>query len=283
MSLCCCSTAAGRGFLLPSILLSQRHLPRHPLLNLRTTAAVAPAAAAASISSLSAQQQRQVSVYVEALLDWNQRMNLTAVTDEAEVMTRHVEDSLAVLAPLERAYRARSTAGGRGTDGVSLIDVGSGAGLPGLILAVVRPSWRFTLLESMKKRCTFLEHATEAMGLSNVDVVCDRAENVGQSLDYREAYDIAAARAVAELKVLEYCLPLVRVGGLFIAAKGHDPHEEIKNAKSAVKKLGASMLELCNVESMGPHGQRTAVIYFKERATPRKYPRLPGTPSKMPL
>jgi len=108
-------------------------------------------------------------------------------------------------------------------------------------------------------------------------------QNVGQSLDYREAYDIAAARAVAELKVLEYCLPLVRVGGLFIAAKGHDPHEEINNAKSAVKKLGASMLELCNVESMGPHGQRTAVTYFKERATPRKYPRLPGTPSKMPL
>ncbi|RLN12675.1 ribosomal RNA small subunit methyltransferase G [Panicum miliaceum] len=272
VSLCCCSTAAGRGFLLPGILLNRLHLPRHPLLNLRTTSTVARAAAATSISSLSAQQQRQVAVYVEALLDWNQRMNLTAVTDEAEVMTRHVADSLAVLPPLERAYRARSTTGG-----VSLIDVGSGAGLPGLILAVARPSWRFTLLESMKKRCTFLEHAVEAMGLSNVDVVCDRAENVGQSLDYREAYDIAAARAVAELKVLaEYCLPLVRVGGLFIAAKGHDPHEEIKNAKSAVQKLGASMLELCNVESMGPHGQRTAVIYFKERATPRKYPRLPG-------
>ncbi|CAN6214406.1 unnamed protein product [Urochloa humidicola] len=287
MSLCCCSAAAGRGLLLPSVLLSRRYLPPRPLLNLRTTATVAPAAAAASISSLSAPQQRQVTVYVEALLDWNQRMNLTAVTDEAEVMTRHVADSLAVLPPLERAYHARSTtaAGGSGNiDGVSLIDVGSGAGLPGLILAVARPSWRFTLLESMKKRCTFLEHAVKAMDLSNVDVVCDRAENAGQSLDHREAYDIATARAVAELKVLaEYCLPLVRVGGLFIAAKGHDPHEEIKNAKSAVQKLGASMTELCNVESIGPHGQRTAVIYFKERATPRKYPRLPGTPSKMPL
>ncbi|CAN6198157.1 unnamed protein product [Urochloa humidicola] len=284
MSLCCCSAAAGLGLLLPSVLLSRRYLPPRPLLNLRTTATVAPAA---SISSLSAPQQRQVTVYVEALLDWNQRMNLTAVTDEAEVMTRHVADSLAVLPPLERAYHARSTTAGDGSgniDGVSLIDVGSGAGLPGLILAVARPSWRFTLLESMKKRCTFLEHAVKAMDLSNVDVVCDRAENAGQSLDHREAYDIATARAVAELKVLaEYCLPLVRVGGLFIAAKGHDPHEEIKNAKSAVQKLGASMTELCNVESIGPHGQRTAVIYFKERATPRKYPRLPGTPSKMPL
>nr|CAB3470160.1 unnamed protein product [Digitaria exilis] len=275
MSLCCCSTAAGRGFF----------LSRRPLLNLRTTATVSRVAAAATAtSSLSAPQQRQVAVYVEALLDWNQRMNLTAVTDEAEVMTRHVEDSLAVLPPLERAYRSRSVTGGGDIDGISLIDVGSGAGLPGLILAVARPSWRFTLLESMKKRCTFLEHAVEAMGLSNVDVVCDRAENVGQSLDYREAYDITAARAVAELKVLaEYCLPLVRIGGLFIAAKGHDPHEEVKNAKGAVQKLGASMLEMCNVESMGPHGQRTAVIYLKERATPRKYPRLPGTPSKMPL
>nr|CAB3467640.1 unnamed protein product [Digitaria exilis] len=242
MSLCCCSTAAGRGFFL-----SRRYLPRSPLLKLRSIATFAPAAATTAISSLSAPQQRQVAVYVEALLDWNQRMNLTAVTDEAEVMTRHVADSLAVLPPLERAYRSRSVTGGGDIDGVSLIDVGSGAGLPGLILAVARPSWRFTLLESMKKRCTFLEHAVESMGLSNVDVVCDRAENVGQSLDYREAYDIAAARAVAELKVLaEYCLPLVRVGGLFIAAKGHDPREEVKNAKGAVQKLGASMLEMCN-------------------------------------
>ncbi|GJN00184.1 hypothetical protein PR202_ga17598 [Eleusine coracana subsp. coracana] len=278
MSLCCC-TAAGRGFLL-----SQRHWLCRPVLTLRTTTTVAFAAAASATTSLSPPQQHQVALYVEALLDWNQRMNLTAVTDEAEVMTRHVDDSLAMLSPLERAYRARSTSGGGDIDGVSLIDVGSGAGLPGLILAVARPSWRFTLLESMRKRCTFLEHAVEVMGLSNVNVVCDRAENVGQSLDYREAYDIAAARAVAELKVLaEYCLPLVRVGGLFVAAKGHDPHEEIENAKSAVEKLGASMLELCNVESMGPHGQRTAVIYSKERATPKKYPRLPGTPSKMPL
>lgn len=152
-----------------------------------------------------------------------------------------------MLPPLERVYRGRSTSAGGAIDGVRLIDVGSGAGLPGLILAVARPSWKFTLLESMRKRCTFLEHAVEAMNLSNVDVVCDRAEKVGQSLDFRESYDIVAARAVAELKVLaEYCIPLVRIGGLFIAAKGHDPHEEVRNAEGAIKKLGASMLELCN-------------------------------------
>ncbi|KAF7094674.1 hypothetical protein CFC21_096970 [Triticum aestivum] len=276
MSLCCCS-AGSRRLLLSRLLLGQGRQARRPLLHLRTTAT---AAASSSATSLSTQQQRQVSLYVEALLDWNQRMNLTAVTDESEVMTRHVVDSLAVLPPLEHAYTSR----GGDISGISLVDVGSGAGLPGLILAVARPSWKFTLLESMRKRCTFLEHAVEVMELSNVDVVCDRAESAGQSHDFRESFDVAAARAVAELKILaEYCLPLVRVGGLFIAAKGHDPHEEIRSAKAAVGKLGASMLDLCNVESMGPHGQRTAVLYLKERTTPKKYPRQPGTPSKTPL
>ncbi|CAM0913490.1 unnamed protein product [Alopecurus aequalis] len=281
MSLSCCS-AGGRRLLLPRLILGQRHHVRRSLLHLRAASSGGAAAtASSSTASLSPAQQRQVSLYVDALLDWNQRMNLTAVTDEAEVMTRHVADSLAVLPPLERAYTSR---GGDVASGVSLIDVGSGAGLPGLILAVARPSWKFTLLESMRKRCTFLEHAVEVMELSNVDVVCDRAENVGQSPEFREAFDVAAARAVAELKILaEYCLPLVRVGGLFIAAKGHDPHEEIRSAKAAVHTLGASMLDLCNVESMGPHGQRTAVVYLKEHTTPKKYPRHPGTPSKTPL
>ncbi|KAK1605332.1 hypothetical protein QYE76_029005 [Lolium multiflorum] len=278
MSLCCCS-AGSRRLLLPRLFLGQHHRLRRPLLHLRA-ASTAAAAASSSTASLSPAQQRQVSLYVDALLEWNQRMNLTAITDEAGVMTRHVEDSLAVLPPLERAYTSR----GGDVAGISLIDVGSGAGLPGLILAVARPSWKFTLLESMRKRCTFLEHAVEVMELSNVDVVCDRAENVGQSHDFREAFDVAAARAVAELKVLaEYCLPLVRVGGLFVAAKGHDPHEEVRSAKAAVHTLGASMLDLCNVDSVGPHGQRTAVVYLKERTTPKKYPRHPGTPSKTPL
>ncbi|KQK18790.1 uncharacterized protein LOC100824367 isoform X2 [Brachypodium distachyon] len=244
MSLCCCS-GASRRLLLPRLFLGQQHQVGRSLLQFRATSS---AAASSSATPLSPAQQRQVTLYVDALLDWNQRMNLTAVTDEAEVMTRHVEDSLAVLPPLERAYRAQSTSHGGDMGGISLIDVGSGAGLPGLILAVARPSWKITLLESMRKRCTFLEHAVEVMELSNVDVLCDRAENVGQSHDFREAFDVAAARAVAELKILaEYCLPLVRVGGLFIAAKGHDPHDEIRNAKAAVHTLGASMLDLCTV------------------------------------
>ncbi|KAJ1696098.1 hypothetical protein LUZ63_004610 [Rhynchospora breviuscula] len=232
--------------------------------------------------TLSPHQRDQISLYVQALLQWNQRMNLTAVKDQTQVMTRHVQDSLSLLSPLHRAYSAKCSSSS--THSISLVDVGSGAGLPGLILAIACPAWKFTLLESMHKRCAFLEHVVHLTGLSNVNIVCDRAENVGQSPHFREAFDVAVARAVAELRILaEYCLPLVRVGGLFLAAKGNDPQEEIENAKKAVNLLGASILESCSVESHGPLGQRTAVICFKDRATPRKYPRLPGIPSKTPL
>ncbi|KAJ4790059.1 Ribosomal RNA small subunit methyltransferase G [Rhynchospora pubera] len=232
--------------------------------------------------SLSPHQRDQISLYVHALLQWNQRMNLTAVKDQSQVMTRHVQDSLSLLSPLHRAYSAHCSSSS--THSITLVDVGSGAGLPGLILAIACPGWKFTLLDSMHKRCAFLEHVVHLTGLSNVNILCDRAENVGQSPHFKEVFDVAVARAVAELRILaEYCLPLVRVGGLFLAAKGNDPQEEIENAKKAVNLLGASILESWAVESHGPLGQRTAVICFKDRATPRKYPRLPGIPSKTPL
>ncbi|KAL0919861.1 hypothetical protein M5K25_011985 [Dendrobium thyrsiflorum] len=213
------------------------------------------AAAAAAVDStifrtLSSRQKEQISVFVSALLEWNEahffcRMNLTSEREEGEVMERHVEDSLALLTPLP---------------------------------------WNVTLLESMQKRCFFLEHVVRFTGLSNVKVLRERAENVGQSLDFRELFDVAVARAVAEMRILaEYCLPLVRVGGLFIAAKGHNPQEEIRNSEKAIQLMGGSMVELCTVESYSPLGQRTAVICFKELSTPKKYPRNTGIPSKFPL
>nr|XP_019702901.1 uncharacterized protein LOC105039142 isoform X3 [Elaeis guineensis] len=215
-----------------------------------------------------------------------QRMNLTAVTEEREVMTRHVEDSLAILPPLQRSYLSHcsSSSSSSSCDGLNLVDVGSGPGLPGLIFAIACPSWKVTLLESMHKRCLFLEHIVDLTGLSNVQILRERAENVGQCLDFRELFDVAVARAVAEMRILaEYCLPLVRVGGLFVAAKGYHPQEEVKVAENAIRLMGASILELSTVESHGPLGQRTVVICLKDRATPRKYPRHPGVPSKMPL
>ncbi|KAJ0983843.1 hypothetical protein J5N97_002199 [Dioscorea zingiberensis] len=235
------------------------------------------------LQTLSPRQKEQISLYVDALLQWNQRMNLTAVTQESEVLTRHVEDSLAIIPTLQRSYLSHCNPTSS-YDGIDVIDVGSGAGLPGLILAIACPSWKVTLLESMRKRCLFLEHAVSYSGLTNVQILHERAENVGQNVAFRERFDVAVARAVAELRILaEYCIPLVRVGGLFIAAKGYHPQEEVKNAEKAIHLMGASISELSYVESYSPLGQRTAVICLKNRATPRKYPRQPGTPSKMPL
>ncbi|WOL12147.1 hypothetical protein Cni_G20912 [Canna indica] len=234
------------------------------------------------LQPLSSQQKEQISLYIRTLLEWNQRMNLTAVMEENEVMTRHVEDSLAILPPLRRSYMSHCQSST--FDVLNVVDVGSGAGLPGLILAIAYPSWKITLLESMKKRCLFLEHIVSQTGLSNVQILCERAENVGQCIGFRELYDVAVARAVAEMRILaEYCLPLVRVGGLFVAAKGSDPREEVKSAENAIRLMGASIVELCTVESHSPRGQRTAVICRKDHATPKKYPRHPGIPTKMPL
>ncbi|CAM8943573.1 unnamed protein product [Rhodiola kirilowii] len=231
--------------------------------------------------SLNARQKEQISLYVEALLQWNQKMNLTAVREPEDVMERHVNDSLAIIPPIRNSYSSYCKGS---NDNLNLVDVGTGAGLPGIVLAIACPDWNVTLMESMNKRCIFLEHAVELTGLNNAKVVRGRAESLGQNQEYREVYDVAVARAVAEMRILaEYCLPLVRLGGLFVAAKGHDPKEEVINAERAVQMMGASVVKLCTVDSHSPHGQRTAVVCYKGHSTPKKYPRDPGTPAKLPL
>ncbi|KAI7754091.1 hypothetical protein M8C21_009606 [Ambrosia artemisiifolia] len=235
---------------------------------------------ASHFDTLNPLQKQQVHLYVDTLLDWNQKMNLTAVRDVNEVMDRHIEDSLAIIPPIQTSYVSSS----QSFEKLSLVDVGSGAGLPGLILAIACPDWKLTLLESLNKRCVFLEHVIGLMGLTNVKVIRGRAEDVGQNLEFREVFDVAVARAVAEMRILaEYCLPLVRVGGLFVAAKGHSPEEEVRRAEKAIRLMGASLLKTCYVNSHSPYGQRTAIICLKDGLTPRKYPRDPGTPAKSPL
>ncbi|KAF7806120.1 ribosomal RNA small subunit methyltransferase G [Senna tora] len=232
-------------------------------------------------TALTSPQKHQIHLYVDALLQWNKRMNLTAVKEVDEVMERHVEDSLAILQPLRDSYRSHC---GVPDDKLKLVDVGTGAGLPGIILAIACPEWDVTLMESMNKRCVFLEHAVGVTGLSNIQIVRGRAENLGQNLCFREKFDIAVARAVAEMRILaEYCLPLVRVGGLFVAAKGYQPEEEVRKAEGAIEKMGAFLSQVCSVQSQSPYGQRTAVICIKDRPTPMKYPRDPGIPTKEPL
>ncbi|GER47402.1 ribosomal RNA small subunit methyltransferase G [Striga asiatica] len=224
-----------------------------------------PAASAAveapHFQTLSSHQQTQIRLYIDSLLQWNQKMNLTAVKEKNEIMERHVEDSLAILNPVREAYLSRC---GDSFEKLNVVDVGSGAGLPGLILAIACPGWEVTLLESMNKRCIFLEHAVDLIGLQNVRIVRDRAENVGHDIDFRESFDIAVARAVAEMRILaEYCLPLVRVGGLFVAAKGHDPQEEVTKAERAIHLMGASLLKTC----FGMHRFVHFLAYSSSRLT----------------
>ncbi|KAA8542621.1 hypothetical protein F0562_023773 [Nyssa sinensis] len=210
-----------------------------------------------SISLDALARKEQIHLYADALLQWNQRMNLTAVTEESEVMERHVEDSLATIPPIQSSYLSHCAAS---YENLNLVDVGSGAGLPGLILAIACPGWNVTLLESMNKRCVFMEHIVGLTNLSNVQVIRGRAENLGQDLGFREV-------------VLD----------VYVSAKGHDPQEEVRRAERAIHLMGASILQMCLVESHSPYGQRTAVICLKGGRTPRKYPRDPGTPAKLPL
>ncbi|VFQ86601.1 unnamed protein product [Cuscuta campestris] len=185
-------------------------------------ATAAPAATTSQFRPLTSHQKQQLNAYVGSLLEWNQKMNLTAEREEKDIMERHIADSLAMIDPIRDSYL--SSRCGDSCENLRVVDVGSGAGLPGLVLAIACPDWRVTLLESMNKRCQFLEHVAEKNSLSNVEVIRERAENLGQNKDYRESFDVAVGRAVADMRVLaEYCLPLVRVGGLFVAAKGHDP------------------------------------------------------------
>lgn len=237
-------------------------------------------------AALTEHQIGQLKCYMHELLEVNEQMNMTSVRDPEEAWQRHVCDSLALL-PVIDAHLASSLKPKRGSeanDELCVIDVGTGPGLPGVILAVARPLWRFTLLDSMRKRCDFMEATTSKMNLTNVKVIWSRAEDAGQDLKLRESYDLALARAVAEARVLaELCLPFVRNGGIWIAAKGPNPQIEVEASKPSIKKLGGELLGIELVKSWSTEGQRTALVVRKEGKTPLKFPRKPGTPNSSPL
>jgi 16S rRNA (guanine527-N7)-methyltransferase len=213
-------------------------------------------------------------------------MNLTGALTVDEVLTRHVADSLALIPAIESALGLES-----GSDvgrKITLLDVGSGAGFPGMALAIARPRWEITLLDTLQKRTTFLAQAANECGVSNVKTLWSRAEDAGSvGSEHREAYDLVTARAVAELRVLsELCVPMVKVGGAFLAAKNSivSTREELDAAASAVNVLGGEPFRAEEVRSVGPDGNlRTAVISRKATPTPEKYPRRAGMPNKRPL
>jgi 16S rRNA (guanine527-N7)-methyltransferase len=224
---------------------------------------------------LSATQLAAFRTYARELDSWNQKFNLTAIKTPAEVETKHFLDSVTCLL----AIRA-----GRPAHAISLIDVGAGAGFPGLPLKIVCPEMRLMLVESVGKKVTFLEHLTRTLGLKDVTVLKARAEEVGQEAAHREKYDWAVARAVAEMRtLLEYLLPLVKVGGRVLAQKGENAPAEAHGAEHAARLLGGCLAQVTPVELPGVAEQRFLVVYDKAAATPGKYPRRPGVPGKEPL
>lgn len=218
--------------------------------------------------SLTPEQAEKFENYYELLAEWNKVMNLTAIIDPDEVALRHFADSLTLLPYIERGD-------------ISLVDVGTGAGFPGIPLKIMRPELKITLLDSLKKRLNFLDAVINSLGLEGVTTVHARAEDAGRKGQYREKFDIAVARAVAPMNVLlEYCLPLVKTGGQFIAMKG--PAEE--NYDTALAKLGGEQLS-DNIFMLGSTDPlvRRIICVKKAGKTPSAYPRKAGTPAKHPL
>ncbi|MCJ7822759.1 MAG: 16S rRNA (guanine(527)-N(7))-methyltransferase RsmG [Armatimonadetes bacterium] len=209
--------------------------------------------------------------YLDLLLADNRRASLTAITDPTEIATKHFLDSLTCL-------RIRDIAPGE-----RIADIGSGAGFPGLVLAIIRPA-HYTLIEATKKRAAFLQRATEALGIPDTTVIPSRAEEVGHDPDHREAYHLVLSRAVAPLAVLlEYALPLTRLGGHFIAYKGPAADEELDASGNALQTLGGRVAHIVRLALPREMGQRTLVQVEKTAPSPPRYPRRPGIPAKRPL
>ena len=211
---------------------------------------------------LSEEQIAQFAVYNEMLLDWNTRMNLTALTAPADVAVKHIIDSLTAYdAPLFDAAEA-------------LIDVGTGAGLPGIPLAVYAPHIEVTLMDALAKRVRFLTEVTRAMGLTHTRCIHARAEEAARQKEHRAHYDIAVSRAVARMPVLlEYTLPFVRVGGSVLALKGRAYAEEAEEGKHAAQILGGGAIAARPVQLPGLDDVRAILSVVKERPTPKTYPR----------
>jgi 16S rRNA (guanine527-N7)-methyltransferase len=222
--------------------------------------------------SLSQYQFKQFSDYYEHLVNWNEKMNLTGITDREQVYIKHFYDSVALsfYVPLHNVK--------------TLADIGSGAGFPSIPLKIVYPHLLITIVDSLNKRIQFLGHIVNILQLSDVSCLHGRAEDLARVDKYRDHFDLVTARAVARLNVLnELCLPFVVKSGLFIAMKGSDPTEEIDEAKYSFKQLRASLIEVHHFELPIEESKRHIIIIQKNEHTPKSYPRKAGIPSKEPL
>jgi 16S rRNA (guanine527-N7)-methyltransferase len=221
---------------------------------------------------LSDSQVEQFLVYYEMLTEWNEVMNLTAITNYEDVMKKHFVDSISLI----KAYDVSKN--------VSVIDVGTGAGFPGLALKIAYPNLKVTLLDSLNKRINFLDAVIEKLGLTNIDTVHGRAEDYAKKGKLREEYDLCVSRAVANLSTLsEYCLPFVKVGGQFISYKSEKITEEMTAASHAINLLGGKVSKQVEFTLPDSDIYRNLFVIDKVKDTPNKYPRKAGLPSKEPL
>ncbi|HEY9153119.1 MAG TPA: 16S rRNA (guanine(527)-N(7))-methyltransferase RsmG [Anaerolineales bacterium] len=222
--------------------------------------------------NLTGRQVMALVRYEQELLDWNKKFNLTAIKDAEAIRTKHFLDSFSCV----MAWGA--------TPPRHLVDIGTGAGFPGLPLKILYPSMRVTLVESVGKKAMFCEHIIRMLSIENIEVIKARAEDVGQLAAHRETYDCAVARAVASMNILsEYLLPLVRIGGIMLAQKGESGPAEAQEAEKAMKLLGGKLQQVIQVNLPGVPDDRYLVIVNKSHATPPKFPRKAGMPMKQPL
>lgn len=221
---------------------------------------------------LTARQVMALINYEKELVEWNQKFNLTAIRDVESIRTKHFLDSYSCVLAW------------KGVPPLRLVDIGTGAGFPGIPLKIIYPAMHVTLVESVGKKAMFCQHVISKLGLENVEVIQTRAETLGQDSDHRESYDYAVARAVANLNILsEYLLPLVKVGGTMLAQKGESGPAEAQSAEKAMKLLGGKLKQLIPVHLPGVADDRYLVLVDKIAATPPKYPRKAGIPMKTPL
>ena len=219
---------------------------------------------------LTEEQLEKFYLYMNILLEWNEKINLTAITNEEEIILKHFVDSLTINKYIE--------------DSKSLIDVGTGAGFPGIPMKILRQDLKITLLDSLNKRINFLNEVIEKLELKNIECIHGRAEEFGKNKNYREKYDISTSRAVANMSTLsEYLIPFVKIGGKVLAMKGDKAEEELEEAKKAIKLLGGKVENIDNFYLPNSDIKRSIIIIKKIEKTEMKFPRKPGMPAKEPI
>lgn len=220
--------------------------------------------------TLNEEQIQQFYSYMLMLIEWNEKINLTAITDPEEIILKHFIDSLTIANKIK--------------ENSSIIDIGTGAGFPGIPLKIYNNTYKILLVDSLQKRVNFLNEVIDQINLKDIKAIHGRAEELGNKKEYRENFDYATSRAVANLSTLvEYLIPFVKVKGECICMKGANVEEELENAKNAINLLGGKIIEKEVFDLANTDNKRTIILIKKERNTPKKYPRKAGVPSKNPI